>query len=368
MSALFHILKEQNINVHLFGPRQKPDCPANLTNVQFTESFFRLYLFHNPKYYFSHLISFWRIIKHLRKEKVGTLLAVDPLGIITGGRLKKLLRQKIHLSYLSFEIFFKNELTTIYYKKLKEKEIYYSNIIDSLLVQDEKRKELLLQENKISLSDDKIILVPVSPMKFEIREKVDIHEKFSISRNKKLAVYSGSTGEWCGTRAIIEAFDKGYWNNNYWLVFHTRNTISEKDSFYSDLMRLNNDVEIPFTLHSKPFNGFEELASFLIGFDLALALYFPNKQNPYYGKNLEEIGLSSGKFSLYMMVGLLTIVTSCTIYEKLVKKYFFGNVIYSIDELSNAMHSVAINKNETLELYNNLLNPKVSLAEYLKLL
>lgn len=366
MSAMFKLLQDKDVKVYLFGPQQSPGCPDSLTNIIHIPSLFKLNLFRNPRYYIKHWLSYCRVIRTLKKEKIRVLLGVDPLGIIVGGRIKRFPGMKIHLSYLSFEIFFTEELSG-HYLKLKKKEIKYSSAADSLLVQDEKRLELLIFENKIQLPDDKIALVPVSPLKIEVAEKPDLHTKLNIPAEKKLAVYSGSVGEWCGTKAIIEAFNKGYWNSDFWLVFHTRNPIDINNEYYTELHRLDTDKNIPFTLHPHPFEGFGELAVFLSSFDLAFALYYPNNQNPYYGKNMKEIGLSSGKFSMYMMLGLPTIVTNCEIYSKLIKEYRFGAVINNINQLKNIPEN-DYSKEDAFALYHDLLEPEKALTGYIRML
>jgi hypothetical protein len=367
MTALFHILKEQRVDVYLFGPDQQPSCPDNIQNVRFVRSVFKLNLFKNPIHFKAHWTSYFKIIRLLRKEKISTLLAVDPMGIIVGGRIKRFIGKKINLSYISFEIFFKNELSG-YYLKMKEKEIYYSGFIDSLLIQDEKRRDLLINENSISIPPECIALVPVSPVKIEIAEKPDIHTSLNIPVDKKLVIYSGSVGAWCGTDAIIEAFDKGYWNNDYWLVFHTRKIIQSNDAYYEELMRLENDVNIPFSMHPHPFDSFEELSVFLSGFDLALALYYPNNENPYYGKNMKEIGLSSGKFSTYMMLGIPTIVTPCDIYADLILKYPFGAVLQDINQIGTLLSETVFDKQGAYQLYNEKLQPMDKLKKYIEII
>jgi hypothetical protein len=365
--AMFLQLKKRGVEVYLFGPAQQPSCPSDLANLKVILSRFKLYLLRNPRHYLSQWLSYFRVFQTIRKEKIKAILAVDPLGLIIGGRVKKLLGKKIHLSYLSFEIFFRDELQG-YYLNLKEKEIRYSAFIDSLLIQDEKRKELLIKENRINLPDDKVTLVPVSPAKIEITEKPDIYKEFSIPRDKKLAVYSGSVGRWCGTDVIIEAFRKGYWDNDYWLVFHTRTPLDRNNPYYDDLTRMHNDPGVPFSLHPLPFKGFDELAEFLSGFDLALALYYPNNENPYYGRNMKEIGLSSGKFSTYIMLGLPVIVTPCEIYTRLLSTYRFGAVLEDILSLKDVIQNINSSKTDINKLYHDILDPEPAILSYVKLI
>lgn len=357
LSTMFHYFKNNGITVHLFGPQQMPQCPDNLDNVKCYGCTYKM-SFKNPKHWCKQYKAYSIVRKVIKSNNIKNIYAVDPLGLIIGGRVKKYLCKDVRLCYLSFEIFFKEELSG-YYLTLKNKEIKYSKLIDSLLVQDEVRRDLLFAENGFTLPEDKVALIPVSPEPIVVKEAVDIHERFGIDKSMKLAVYSGSLGKWCGTDAIIEAFDKGYWPAGYHLVFHTRRPLNEGDAYYNDIMRLANNPEIPFTLHAHPFEAFEDLAAFLKGFDLALALYYPNFDNPYYGKNMQEIGLSSGKFSMYMMLGLPTVVTACKTYNELIKKYKFGAVIEDVKDFSSELFENGI-PSETLQLYNNILTPKIN--------
>lgn len=334
-----------------------PLCPENLDNVKCYESAFKM-SFKNPKCWKSQLDSYMKVKNVVKANGISKIYAVDPLGLIIAGRVKKYLCKRVELCYLSFEIFFKEELKG-YYLNLKNKEIKYSQLIDTLLVQDEVRRDLLFAENGFTLPPEKVSLVPVSPDPIEVTEVVDIHERFGIDRTKKLAVYSGSMGKWCGTDAIIEAFDKGYWPEEYHLVFHTRRPLKPGDDYYDDIMRLANDKSIPFTLHAHPFEAFEDLAAFLKGFDVALALYYPNYDGPYYGKNMQEIGLSSGKFSMYMMLGLPTIVTSCKTYNELIKRYKFGAVIEDVKEFNTSLFESGTPE-EALLLYKEILTPDIN--------
>lgn len=354
LSTMFHYFKDNGTIVHLFGPKQMPQCPENLDNEKSYDCAFKM-SFRNPKHWMSQCRAYSIMHKVIKEYDIKTIFTVDPLGLIIGGRVKRYLCNDVKLCYLSFEIFFKEELSG-YYLTLKNKEIKYSKLIDTLLIQDEVRRDLLYNENGFTLPENKVALIPVSPEPIEVKEAVDIHKRFGIDKSMKLAVYSGSMGKWCGTDAIIEAFDKGYWPDGYHLVFHTRKPLREGDAYYNDIMRLANDPDIPFTLHAHPFEAFEDLAAFLKGFDIALALYYPNYDGPYYGKNMQEIGLSSGKFSMYMMLGIPTIVTACKTYNELIKKYKFGAVIEDVKELKGVIN-VEYSKDSVKTLYKDVLTP-----------
>lgn len=356
MVSLLGYLKEKSEEVVLFGPEQEPQCPEEFGFIKFVQTRFKL-SFKNPKFWKAQLMSYLRVKQNLGNGKGCTLLAVDPLGLVTGGRIKRLLCPKAKLSYLSFEIFFADELSG-HYLRLKKKEITYSQYIDNLLIQDETRRELLFTENRFSLPESKVALVPVSPTPLSIDSPADIHSMMNIPHDKKLVVYSGSIGSWCGTQCIIDALRSGNWPSDWHLVFHCRKSSEKGNAMFNELEALDADTTVPFSLHIEPFGPMSELAAFLSGFDAALALYFPNRENPYYGKNMEEIGLSSGKFAMYMMLGLPTIVTSCKVYDSLMRKYKFGATVKNSSELYKALNKSNFNNEEARKLYKEVLSPQ----------
>jgi len=400
--SIFETVQRDNGRVHLFGPAQQAACPAHIHCVEQHVCDFRLQPWRNPKRYWSQWCSYHLMAKYVKALGVKTAMVVDPMGVIIGGRLCKYFCKGLQLSYLSFEIFFRDELKG-YYLTLKDKEIYYSRYITSVLSQDENRLHLLCSENHINLSNQSNLseqpkcvshfLVPVSTAPMHITSLVDIHTRFNIPKDVKTVVYSGSIGTWCGTDAILDMFEQGLWPKGHHLVFHTRKRIAVVKNGYDRLrkvmkgdavksvnegesrlksvnigersveerlMALDEDPKVPFTLHGNPFDSFNDLGAFLKGFDIALALYYPNNESAYYGRNMQEIGLSSGKFSMYMMLGLPTIVTPCKTYEQLLKQYRFGAVLSDERQIAECLMRIDANcGKEAKRLYDEILQPNV---------
>ena len=389
--SIFCQIQSEGGVVHLFGPVQQAGCPEHIHCVEQHVCDFRLYPLRNPKHYLSQLRSYHMMAKYVREFGIKTAMVVDPMGVVVGGRLCRYFCKGLTLSYLSFEIFFRNELSG-YYLHLKDKEIAYSRYISSVLSQDENRLTLLCAENNLpnpltinnkrSTINNKptninnkpmhYALIPVSTEAMQIDHSVDIHERFGIAPNIKTVVYSGSIGSWCGTDAILNMFERGSWPNGYHLVFHTRRPLNNKpstinDSFESRILALDADPTKPFSLHAHPFDSFNDLGAFLKGFDAALALYYPNNENAYYGRNMQEIGLSSGKFSMYMMLGLPTIVTPCQTYEQLLEKYHFGAILTDENRIEICLNGIDNQcSSEAKRLYDEVLQPDVKV--YMKML
>jgi hypothetical protein len=122
---------------------------------------------------------------------------------------------------------------------------------------------------------------------------------------------------------------------------------------------LNSNTQVSF--HNEPFYDLRDYAAFLSRCYIGIATYFPNTVDVFAGKNLQVIGLSSGKFSTYMMLGIPTITTSNIIYKELNKEYNFGETINTVTEIPNALNKIHLDYDQKSEgcrsLYKNVLDP-----------
>ena len=119
MCSLFAFLESKGEKVILFGPEQTPSCPADIKNVELQTVDFKLTL-RNPRFWLSQLQSYRKVTKAIRRFGIKTLMGVDAKGLITAGRIKKYLFPNIRLCYLSFEIFFSDEVKGYYLSTKKE--------------------------------------------------------------------------------------------------------------------------------------------------------------------------------------------------------------------------------------------------------
>lgn len=315
----------------------------------------------------------WQFQKRMqticKAEKVSTILAVDPLGLIIGARIKKSL-SKLRLHYLSFEIFFQDEIQKgTYYDKVKRKEIYYSRYIDHVLIQDEVRKSLLYKEN--NLNDTPYSLIPVSPNIGNIEKNKSSYwrEKLGIFKDKMLVLHSGSVSKWSGGEYLIDLLENSL-PENVFLLIHSKEKLNSENKLHAHLMDLAQNKK-NVQLHDEAFASYYEYLSFLQVADIALTLYKADFSSPYTGKNISEIGLASGKFASYMSQGLPAIVTKSKAYELLQKKHDFGFLVDSKEELRKML---AVFSKESLNqkaancvsLYENELKPTEKIKEFIE--
>ncbi|HMR38825.1 MAG TPA: hypothetical protein PKA90_00200 [Ignavibacteria bacterium] len=306
------------------------------------------------------------LFRILRKDNdVKALICVDPMGIVLGGRIKKII--DIKLIYASFEIFFEDEIKDPDKKQIKKLEKEYSNNSEFIVIQDSEREKLLKSANDLG-SGIKYLRIPVSPEKTGHHfGNIDLNNELDIPENKTIVVYSGSLQNWSGIRKILDLFPEK-WDNEHWLLIHTHNDLPE-DSETKEMIRKLISDKRNITFHNKPFTDFSEYAGFLSGCDIGLAVYFPNYEDSFSGKNVEEIGLSSGKFSTYIMLGKPTITTSNKIYNSLNEKYNFGYIINSADDIKEGICNIISGYETKVSGCNNLfkevLDPEVSINNFM---
>ena len=105
-----------------------------------------------------------------------------------------------------------------------------------------------------------------------------------------------------------------------------------------------------------------EHETFINDYDIGLAIYQNDTSNPgTLGRNMENIGLSSGKFSMFMKMGIPVIMKSHPFMLSLVSNKAIGFMLDSPSEWDKAIDYIARNYNalskNCISFYENRLNP-----------
>jgi hypothetical protein len=285
------------------------------------------------------------------------------MGLVIAGRMKSVTNAKI--IYASFEIFFEDEFFVQRKKILKDLEMKYSAEVDTVIIQDIRRERLLRDVCNFS-GNAKFIHIPVSPIPFDVSGRVkDLHKELGIPTDKKIAVYSGSLQGWSGITEILELFPDN-WNQDYWFLIHSHHKVEADHPAKKTIDSLLKSG-MPITLHDQPFYEYKDYASFLAGCDVGFATYFPNQLDIFAGKNIQVIGLSSGKFSTYMMLGLPTVTTNHLTYAELNQMYSFGSIIDTAKDIPKALTKISEDfenmKENCQRLYKEVLDPTLKIKE-----
>lgn len=362
VALLESLMQDKRIKVTLLSPKQMIQKPVRFEGVEeITLSDLSVNWGKNVFTWLPKLKFIIKLKKKCKAEGISTIIAIDPLGLIFGGRIKLLLK-KIKLHYFSFEIFFQDELSgNTYFQKLKKKEIKYSKLIDCLLIQDEERSQLLMQENHIQKSEIKQFFIPVAPNSAKIPGEncQKWRTKLGISEDKIVLLHSGSLEKWSGGEMLIDLINLGLGENQV-LVIHTKSPLDLNNPIHREIISLKEKGK-PILIHETVFSDFDEYLAFLQIADLCLALYEQDLSSPYTGKNIEHIGLASGKFSCYLSQEIPVIVTYAKMYQKLNLEENFAFVVKNVAEIQMLLVSL---KKEDLQLKS--IASKVIFEKYLK--
>lgn len=262
------------------------------------------------------------------------ILGIDSAGVIKGYQYAK--RFGVPLVYLSFEIFFRDELLSDAEIEEKRRECIASQFASLVIIQDRWRAQLLAAENGLSL--EKIEYLPVSPRgSQEIRKSNYLRRRFNLSAKQTIVLHSGSFAGWTYADELLESV--ATWPKDFTLIVHTRYKPSQTDRYIQKIQH----AKLPNVFLSTEPLPTAEYEQLVASADIGLVLYKPVPPSPYTQKNIQTMGLSSGKFSFYMKYGIPVISIGQQSYAQLLADYAFGEDLDSFGELLAALNRLRSN-------------------------
>jgi len=291
---------------------------------------------------------FWASIKGRKRFKA--IIGVDPEGLILAHELNS--HAKHPLAYVSFEIFFRDELFTPREISLKDKELKASKDVSIVLVQDEERANALANEN--CFASDIFVLAPNSPTPVPVPSSNYLREELNIGIDKKIVLFAGSLEEW-SSRDFMEEMVQN-WPMDFVLVIHSRRVVNKRMQLFFDQLEQTGKIYISRKLF--PQNHMSELVA---SADFGLAPYRQTPDGPWTGKNILHIGHSSGKVAYYALCGLPIIARDLNVYRKVFAEYDCGRVYRNTQEIAGILQELEKNydhhSKEARRLYIEKLNP-----------
>ncbi|GAC1325551.1 MAG: hypothetical protein NVSMB2_24190 [Chloroflexota bacterium] len=231
----------------------------------------------------------------------GCVIGVDPDGLDLADRLAA----GAPLVYFSLELLLSDEITTPSETAIKARERELTQRASFVIVQDAERGRLLAEDNHIPT--DRLVLLPNAPPgPARRRPNRYWHERFGLAPDTRVVLHSGSLGDWTGIESILTCVSD--WPRNWVLVVHTR--YDAESSGYVDGLRAAADPQrVHFSLRPVPRQDYDALID---GADIGLAFYVPSATSSFTQRNVQTIGLSSGKLAYYLRSGLPVIVNRAT--------------------------------------------------------
>jgi hypothetical protein len=200
----------------------------------------------------------------------------------------------VPLALISYEIFFKNECPPHFNEPMIDacRDIVFATCQDSL------RSGLLCEEYGIPAHN--VVKLPVAGRGFRgVSPKPRrLHETFGFPAEVRTVLHMGSFDHW--TRAPFLLKSTHAWPSGWALVIHARYGL---EPVLCDLVQRLGHPERVFVSEAK-FGTLLQMADFIRSADLGVALYHPTYANRWQGRNIDTIGLGSGKISTYLQHGV----------------------------------------------------------------
>ncbi len=229
-------------------------------------------------------------------------------GIIPAAR--QAIRNKSPLLFISYEIFYDKELVLWRDKCVKQKMVKACKNIFCAITQDSIRAKSLACE--FNIAKEKIICIPVAGTGCVTRTKNNyLYEHCNIPKDKKILLHFGSVASWSMAQWLMQQANN--LPKDWVLVIHDRYGIplsttmqSKKRCYFSN----------------QPLRH-KNLAKIIQSATACAVLYAPQYDSKYTGRNIEEIGFSSGKLSLALQHGI-PVVVNMAAHAALVKAHSCG--------------------------------------------
>jgi hypothetical protein len=266
-------------------------------------------------------------------EAYDLVIGIDRLGLIEAAYLHQITGTPF--VFFSFEIFFESE-TSSSFKSLERRAAKH---VKWWFVQDELRARHLQEENHLDPATCK--LIPLASTGFGELSTNRLRDQLGIPKNKHVAILIGSVTAWSMAAEIV-ASTTG-WPDDWVLILHERhgNTRSNLERLGVDLSSIPMDKVY---LSSQSKLTVDDMGEILSGVSVGLAFYRPldgsNSRYPSASKNIEYLGLASGKISTFLRYGIPVIMNEIGLYTDLAKKHDFGLVCQDPSDINKLLTSL----------------------------
>jgi hypothetical protein len=271
--------------------------------------------------------------KVLLYRRYDLIVAVDRQGLIEAAALNALTGTPYIL--ISFEITFASE-TSAWVKRIERTA---SRNLALWVIQDEERAACLQKEN--GLDPGKCMLVPLASPGAGTQAAPRLRDELGIPKQKKAAILMGSIADWTMAKEVIlGALD---WPEEWVLIIHDRYGLTGQR--LAELMgKIEPAIHGRIYISNAAPDTVDDLNYVLAGVDAGLAFYKPVYIPPYLGRNLQHLGLASGKISTCLRYGVPVITNEIGLYAKKIREFQLGEVVDTPERIGACLRSV---KSET---------------------
>jgi len=284
--------------------------------------------------YFTSLKYLINSLKFTINYEYDFLIGVDWGGVIVAGIMTMI--NNIPYVYYSLELLLKEDIQKQQYiqrmlfRFIKVIESYYIRKASLIIIQDEYRKAVLINDANIR-HKDRIVMVPNAYYFEGEKNKKHIKGTFNFPKGKKIVLYAGSIIPEMAIKEIIDQIKT--WPNDILFLLHTF-FINDYLKDIEQLIKANNlGDKIWISLRRL---SFEELCSLIGRAHIGISFNKPGNKNG-------EL-TPSGKVSFYLSQGIPIIINNIPPqYVDLVLKYNCGIVVNNPNEVGDAIKTILEN-------------------------
>jgi glycosyltransferase involved in cell wall biosynthesis len=254
------------------------------------------------------------------------VIGVDPDGLALAFNLAR----GAPVAYYSLELLLSNELLSSADERLKAQERAFSQRAMFVIVQDDARAQLLADDN--GLPTQRLVLVPNAPPGPARRQPSRYwHSQFGLDETTRVVLHSGSLGGWTGIEEIVDSVPS--WPAGWVFVVHTRYDAATSP-YVERLKAQAPEGRVLFSLKPVSRQAYDELID---GADVGLAFYVATGDSSFTQRNVQTIGLSSGKLAYYLRAGLPVIVNRAASIAALVEADGCGVAVDGARDIAAAL-------------------------------
>jgi hypothetical protein len=254
------------------------------------------------------------------------IIGVDRQGLIEAGILHRMTGTPY--VFFSFEIMFESE-TSARYKAL-EREAAAG--VSLWLVQDEARARQLELENGLQAANR--FLLPLASAGPGLLSTRRLRDRLRVPEDMHVAIAIGSVEGWSMTGRILKSV--AGWPQGWALIVHERYGRT-RERLRAELAQVAPLVGRSIFLSDAAPEMVDDMGSVLAGVAVGLAFYEPDFKGSYTGKNLQHLGMASGKISTYLRYGVPVIVNDIGLYPGEVRRFGFGRVVEGPEQIAGQL-------------------------------
>jgi glycosyltransferase involved in cell wall biosynthesis len=306
-----------------------------------------LKLFPNTVNYF-----FWAL-KNSHGKQFSCFIGVDPPGLCVAAALGILFR--VPWVYLSLEINLSDDPYR-HYPHYTSMELWCSRRANLIIIQDERRAQLMAEDNGISMS--RFVLLPNSPRGPARRKRTDYFKrKFGLTDADKILLHMGTIDDFTRCKELAQAAQA--FPDHWKLILHSR--FATFSDIINHLGQSYHPDKVIISADPVPYSMMDELVS---SADIGIALY------QSYSPNLWYTGKSSGKLCHYLHCGLPVITNRMPLWQECLHHYHSGICIDAVSDIRRAAEEIFADYNRfaqgALEHFKSELQFETAFAEVLE--